>query len=69
MKQDVIRQIPHCFRIFSLMQLRKTGSSCKRFSFICLLSFDVYMKKMMIEHLIDGMNPPAEHNGKKKKES
>ena len=41
----------------------------KRFSFICLLSFDVYMKKMMIEHLIDGMNPPAEHNGKKKKES
>ena len=28
----------------------------KRFSFICLLSFDVYVKKMMIEHLIDGMN-------------
>ena len=39
----------------------------KRFSFICLLSFDVYVKKMMIEHLIDGMNPPTEQDSKKKK--
>ena len=39
----------------------------KRFSFICLLSFDVYVKKMMIEHLIYGMNPPAEQDSKKKK--
>ena len=39
----------------------------KRFSFICLLSFDVYVKKMMIEHIIDGMNPESEHNSKKKK--
>ena len=39
----------------------------KRFSFICLLSFDVYVKKMMIEHIIDGMNPEPEHNSKKKK--
>ena len=39
----------------------------KRFSFICLLSFDVYVKKMMIELLIDGMNPPAEQDSKKKK--
>ena len=27
----------------------------KLFSFICLLSFDVYMKKMLIEKLIDEM--------------
>lgn len=39
----------------------------KRFSFICLLSFDVYVKKMMIEHLIDGMNLTAEQDSKKKK--
>lgn len=39
----------------------------KRFSFICLLSFDVYVKKMMIEHLIDGMNPAAKPDDKKKK--
>jgi hypothetical protein len=28
----------------------------KLFSFICFLSFDVYMKKTMIEHLIDGLD-------------
>lgn len=27
----------------------------KKFSFICMLSFDVYMKKMLIEKLIDDM--------------
>ncbi|MCI6044232.1 DUF1836 domain-containing protein [bacterium] len=30
----------------------------KTFSFICLLSFDVYVKKQIIEKLIDQMNPP-----------
>lgn len=30
----------------------------KTFSFICLLSFDVYVKKQIIENLIDQMNPP-----------
>ncbi|MDO5361682.1 MAG: DUF1836 domain-containing protein [Eubacteriales bacterium] len=38
----------------------------KNFTFICLLSFDVYMKKMVIEHLIDGMSPLDEDNKKKK---
>ena len=39
----------------------------QKFALICLLSFDVYVKKMMIEHIIDGMNPEPEHNSKKKK--
>ena len=39
----------------------------KTFSFICLLSFDVYMKKMVIEHLIDGMTEEAPASEKKKK--
>ncbi|MDO4337347.1 MAG: DUF1836 domain-containing protein [Eubacteriales bacterium] len=40
----------------------------KRFSFICLLSFDVYMKKRLIEQLIDGMRPeepPKKHKKEK----
>ncbi len=37
------------------------------FSFICLLSFDVYVKKQVIEKLIDSL-PKKEHN-KKHKES
>ena len=36
------------------------------FSFICLLSFDVYVKKQEIEKLIDGL--PRKEAGKKKKE-
>ena len=39
----------------------------QKFAFVCMLSFDVYVKKMMIEHLIDGMNPSTEHDSKKKK--
>ena len=38
----------------------------KRFSFICLMSFDVYIKKMIIEKMIDDISP-AEDNHKKNK--
>jgi hypothetical protein len=37
----------------------------KMFSFVCFLSFDVYMKKMMIEQIIDGLND-TENDGNKK---
>ena len=30
----------------------------KTFSFICMLSFDVYVKKQLIEHLIDSFHKP-----------
>ncbi len=39
----------------------------KNFSFICQLSFDVYLKKMLIEHLIDDMRP-EKPTGKNRKE-
>lgn len=39
----------------------------KTFSFICQLSFDVYVKKMLIEHLIDDMRP-EEPSSKHRKE-
>ena len=38
-----------------------------QFSFICLLSFDVYMKKMIIENMIDHMNS-SKGEGTSKKE-
>ncbi len=38
----------------------------RQFSFICLLSFDVYMKKMMIERLIDNLEPPEKNRSSKK---
>lgn len=39
----------------------------KTFSFICLLSFDVYLKKQMIETMIDQLNPKEKEKGKKEK--
>ncbi|MGI5947106.1 MAG: DUF1836 domain-containing protein [Lachnospiraceae bacterium] len=37
------------------------------FSFICELSFDVYLKNQMIEMLIDGLRAEHDSSGKKKK--
>lgn len=37
----------------------------QEFSFICLLSFDVYVKKLLIEKLIDEMKTKQEKNQKK----
>lgn len=42
------------------------GEYLRQFSFICLLSFDVYMKKQLIEKLIDQI--PNEPDKKEKKE-
>ncbi|WP_461884796.1 DUF1836 domain-containing protein [Fusicatenibacter sp.] len=37
------------------------------FSFICLLSFDVYLKKQMIEHMVDELSSLREPSDPKKK--
>lgn len=39
------------------------------FSFICMLSFDVYMKKLMIEKLIDSLHDVDEKTEQAKKEA
>ena len=36
------------------------------FSFICMLSFDVYIKKMLIERMIDNLNKEKEASSSKK---
>lgn len=43
----------------------------QKFSFICLLSFDVYVKKLMIEKIVDdlaGKNTPNKREKREKKE-
>ena len=37
------------------------------FALICLLGFDVYMKKQMIEKLVDGLNNDVKEERKTKK--
>lgn len=38
------------------------------FSFVCLLSFDVYMKRLMIEKIVDGMREEAQEKKVEKKQ-
>ena len=66
LKKDLLRKYKTAQDTFEDAD-EEDQENLKRFSFICLLSFDVYVKKMMIEHIIDGMNPESEHNSKKKK--
>ncbi len=38
----------------------------QKFAFICLLSFDVYVKKLLVEKIIDSMQTPDPENKQKK---
>ena len=40
----------------------------RKFAFVCALSFDVYLKKLMIEKIIDEMNQARKPEGKKKEQ-
>ena len=65
MKQDVIDKYHIASEIF-LDAEEEDLQFLQTFSIICLLSFDVYVKKQVIEKLIDGL--PKKETGKKHKE-
>ena len=52
MKQDVVRKYHKAQETFS-DAAKEDQEFLQTFSFICMLSFDVYVKKMLIEKLID----------------
>ena len=64
MKKDLTKSCHTAMETFSDAD-EEDQEFLKTFSFICLLSFDVYVKKMIIENLIDSMHP--EESGEKKK--
>ncbi len=45
---------------------REDADFLQKFAFVCALSFDVYLKKLMIEKIIDEMNQVRKNEGKKK---
>ena len=65
MKQDVIDKYHIASEIFPDAE-EEDRQFLQTFSFICLLSFDVYVKKQVIEKLIDGL--PKKETRKKHKE-
>lgn len=51
--RDVIRKFKNAEHSFDSVESEEDREFLVTFTFICLLSFDVYVKKMMIEKLID----------------
>lgn len=66
LKEDVVEKYTGAMRTFEDAP-QKDREFLKLFSFICALSFDVYMKKMIIERMIDGMRDASEKKEKSKK--
>lgn len=66
LKKDLVRKYNASLQTFS-DSAEEDREFLQKFSFICLLSFDVYIKKMLIEHLIDEMTPEQDRGKKGKK--
>lgn len=67
MKKDVAEKFQRAEETFSNAP-EDSGEFLRQFSFICMLSFDVYVKKQMIEKMIDNMgksNAEGQSSGKK----
>lgn len=66
--KDIIRKFKKSKEVFTEEEKEEDREFLQMFSFICMLSFDVYMKKMIIERLIDhGISGDTEKKEKKKK--
>ena len=59
--KDVIRKYNSSRASFSEVA-EDDKEDLQNFAFICLLSFDVFVKKMMIEQFIDGLTDKSEEN-------
>lgn len=66
--KDVIRKYSRSTETFSDAATEEEREFLTTFSFICMLSFDVYIKKMIIERLIDKSLAPSGHMSPKKPE-
>ena len=67
LKQDVVEKYKKAQETFADAP-EKNQEFLKQFSFICLLTFDVYVKKLMIEKMIDELfTEPASNDKKSKK--
>lgn len=66
-KEDLKAAYERAENIFAHVEDDEEREYLQKFAFVCILSFDVYMKKMMIEKIIDAM-PERETQTKKKRE-
>lgn len=68
MVKSVIKQYKNAEQTFQNAESEEDREFLTTFSFICMLSFDVYCKKMMIEKIIDEQLTPMAAKQSEKKE-
>lgn len=66
--KDVFTQFKLSEEAFDEITNKDDKRFMQLFTFVSLLSFDVYMKKNIIENIIDELSPKQDSNGKKEKE-
>ena len=64
LKEDILHKFETAQGIFEDAP-EEDREFLRMFSFICLLSFDVYVKKQLIESLIDDLHPDTKEKKKK----
>lgn len=65
--KDLIRKFKTAENVFEgIIEDEKDKETLMNFTFICILAFDVYIKKTMIENIIDQRINPQLHKGKEK---
>lgn len=67
--QDVMNKFAQSRRMFQHVEGEEEREFLHIFSFISMLSFDVYMKKQMIEKIIDDLLQEDPSSGQQKKET
>jgi len=71
LKQDIMKKYEMAENSFEGVS-EEEAEFLRQFSFICLLSYDVYIKKLIIEKMIDDMRPKAPektHKSEKEKKN
>ncbi|MCD7737464.1 MAG: DUF1836 domain-containing protein [Lachnospiraceae bacterium] len=67
-KEDVKAAYERAGSLFTDTEDEEEAGMLRNFAFICILSFDVYMKKLMIEKIIDGLSEQRQPKKKDKKQ-
>jgi len=65
LKEDVIRKFKESEQTFENAP-EEGRDFLQKFAFICMLSYDVYLKKMMIEKMIDELSKTAEKRSRRR---
>lgn len=63
--KDVLKKFDRSKKVFENVEGEKEKEFLSIFSFISMLSFDVYLKKQMIEQIIDDLLIPSQKTDKK----